>query len=920
MKNSQIHALFLIILLTFLIAGLFTSCKNDSGNEIYLLSAPAEKSYCSIDPEGESIIPNGRILTPYGKSVQTAPHPYGLVLSRDGNIAVTANSGTNPFSLSVVRDINSDKPFVQQIPEGSFSDRGVLESVFMGLSVSPDNEKLYVSGGVSNKVFIFDLKSGQKTDSVDCSTPWKGRDYSHGYLGDMVLSEDGKTLYVVDQINFCVNIIHTATGTLQYRAATGRYPFGIALSDDEKKIYVANVGMYEYKALTGLSWDNLKETALDWPAYAYQSKESLEGVVLNDSVSIPPLGDPNVPESFSVWAMDTRDSLKVRAKIKTGFLVGEVIEGIPAVGGSSPNSLVAAGRHVFVSNGNNDIISVIDVESDSVVHEIHLELDERFSGLRGIIPFGLALSPDHKTLYVAEAGINAVGVIDLNDFSVKGHIPVGWFPSKLRVSPDGKKLIVANAKGFGSGPNGGPAFNEDEAGWYIGNLMKGSVSIMDIPGPDQLKTLTQKVKDNNFTVRKYVKDGSGSPVPDFPGEKESPIHYIVFISKENRTYDEVFGQLSGGKGEPSMARYGRNVSFSNNAGTDSVVNADVMVNHLALAERFAISDNFYVDSDVSADGHRWLTCTYPNEWVETSVSASYGGRRGMRMQSQAPGNFAFVGASGAIYPEDYNEAGSMWEHFQRNNISIFNFGFSLELSGSYADSTLKYSGVNYLVNYPVPAPVYINSSKKYPTYNMAIPDQFRADMFISEYKEKWLETGNEPPQFISVLLPNDHGAGDRPHAGYPFRESYMCDNDLALGRIIEFLSSTPYWKNMAIFITEDDAQNGRDHIDAHRSLLMVVSPYAKKNYIGHYHYSFGSIFKTFWNLLGIHYLNQYDAGASDLSDLFTSEPDFSPYFALKPDERIFDPQKALDPFDEEFDWKAVAESPVLDNPENMTEN
>ena len=173
------------------------------------------------------------------------------------------------------------------------------------------------------------------------------------------------------------------------------------------------------------------------------------------------------------------------------------------------------------------------------------------------------------------------------------------------------------------------------------------------------------------------------------------------------------------------------------------------------------------------------------------------------------------------------------------------------------------------------------------------------------------------PQLITVILPNDHGADERPGAGYPFRESYMVDNDLAVGRIVEFLSHTPYWKNMAIFITEDDAQNGVDHIDAHRSVLMVISPYAKKNYISSVHYSFGSIFKTFWNILGLPYLNQYDAGATDMSDMFTSKPDYTPYSALPPDTRIFDPQKALTPYDENFDWNALKESPVIDDPAEM---
>ncbi len=904
----------LSVLMVFVI--MISSC-NQGKSKLYLVEAPAGSQYCSINEAGKSILPNGRIIAPAGVQVKVAPHPYGLILSQDGKTIITSNSGVNPFSVSIIKDIYSNKPSVMQIPEGYNSDKGILESVFMGLATSPDNSKLYISGGSANKVFVFNLNSGEKTDSINCGITDGTKDYSDGYLGDMVMDKSGKTIYVVDQINFCVNILDLETYTLKNRVPVGRYPFGITLSPDGKKIYVANSGMYEYSPLEGLSLQNMKESGLDFPASAYLSEKGEKGYKINDSLSVKGLGDSNSPESFSVWVIDLAYSAKVSAKIKTGYLVGEKIEGIPAVGGSSPNSLVASDNYVFVSNGNNDLISVIDPKTDTIIHSINLFIDERFEHLRGIIPFGLALSPDQKFLFVAESGINAVGVIDANTFEVLGHIPVGWFPSKLKVSPDGKKLFVANAKGFGSGPNGGEQFVKGPSGSYIGNLMFGTVSIIDIPDKKELEMYTREVISNNFNILPLNAAVSENPIPRYPGEKKSDIKYIVFISKENRTYDEVFGQLENASGDATMARYGKNQTFTNRSKKDTVKNADIMSNHHLLAQRFSISDNFYVDSDVSADGHRWLTCTYPNEWVETSTAASYGGGRPFKMNSSAPGRFAFVGASGAIYPEDYNEAGSMWEHFERNQISLHNFGFSLELASSYEDSTLKYAGVRYLVNYPVPAPVYFNSSKLYPTYNMAIPDQFRADIFIKEYTENWLKSSSEPPRFISVLLPNDHGAGERPHAGYPYRESYMVDNDLALGRIVEFLSSTPYWKNMAIFVTEDDAQDGRDHVDAHRSILMLISPYAKKNYVSHVHYSFGSIFKTFWNILGINYLNQYDAGATDMSDMFTNEPDYTPYFALPADIRIFDPQKALDPFDEKFDWKAVADSPKLDNPEDM---
>jgi hypothetical protein len=278
---------------------------------------------------------------------------------------------------------------------------------------------------------------------------------------------------------------------------------------------------------------------------------------------------------------------------------------------------------------------------------------------------------------------------------------------------------------------------------------------------------------------------------------------------------------------------------------------------------------------------------------------------------------AIYGSAGSIYPEDYNEAGSLWDHLQRYNKDFYNFGFGVEMAGAYSDSTMKYIGELYTINYPLPEPLFDKTSKTFPTYNMAIPDQFRADLFMKEFNEKWMGKGKTLPPVITLMLPNDHGTSERPHAGFPFQASYMADNDLAVGRTIEFLSRTPYWKNMVIVITEDDPQGGVDHIDAHRSILQVISPYSKKDYVGKVHYSFGSIFKTFWHILGVPYLNQYDAGATDLSDMFTDKPDFTPYNAVSSDLRIFDPAKALTPINEKFDWKAFSASEELDRTETM---
>jgi YVTN family beta-propeller protein len=909
---------------TLVIALIMSYSFGQTKDKLKVVSSPSGSLYTQINKTGQTVIPNGRILTPYGNTIEVAPHPFGLTLSADGTVAVTANSGISPISISIIKNLKSSQPSVLQVPPGPSSDKGVLASVFMGLAISPDNQIVYVAGGQTNKIYLFSVDTGAKLDSINCSVDETGQQTPDGYIGDLKLSKDGRYIYAVDQMLFRLIVVDTRLKKIVASAKTGRYPFGIILSHDEQKVYVANVGVFEYSKIGNIEAEKDYKKALDFPPFGYGSEEMKKGTRI-DSMDIAGLGDPNVPESFSVWSFSVKNPEKpeILSKIKTGVLVGETIEGIPAVGGSSPNSLAVTDRYVFVSNGTNDNISVIDILHDTISTEIPLKLDPAVKQFRGVIPFGLAVSPDQKRLFVAEAGVNAIGVIDIPTLKVIGHIPTGWFPSKLEVSPDGKTLVVSNAKGFGSGPNGGKAFQEGKEGSYIGNLMKGSVSVLEIPNDKTLAKLTEQVISNNYKIedyRKVRKQRANNPIPVYGGEKESPIKYLVFISKENRTYDEVFGQLENGNGDPTIARYGTNATFTNRNKSLKVENATVMPNHLKLSKEFAISDNFYVDSDVSADGHRWLVNTYPNEWVESAVSASYGGNRSYSEKSKAPGSLAMNGSAGAIYPEDYNEAGSMWEHLERNKVEFYNFGFGTMFEPSFYEDSYKLTGVKHYVNYPLPLPMFSRTSKMFPTYNMAIPDQFRVNQFIKEFDEKWLQSGFVMPSIITVILPNDHGAGERPEAGYPFRESYMADNDLAVGRIVEYLSKTPYWKNMAIVITEDDAQNGVDHVDAHRSVLMVISPYAKRNYVSKVHSSFGSIFKTFWNILGLPYLNQYDAAANDFSDCFTATPDFTPYNADAVDLRIFDPKKALTPLDEKFDWEAVKESPIIDDVNDMQED
>jgi hypothetical protein len=252
----------------------------------------------------------------------------------------------------------------------------------------------------------------------------------------------------------------------------------------------------------------------------------------------------------------------------------------------------------------------------------------------------------------------------------------------------------------------------------------------------------------------------------------------------------------------------------------------------------------------------------------------------------APGRLLFPGTDSSVHPEEQIEGGTIWHHLERHHIPFRNFGEGFELAGIDEGKDLEPTGARFLTNVPMPDPLYRNTSRTYPGFNMNIPDQYRATQFIREIRENGL------PRFTFVHLPNDHTAAARPADGYPYNESFVSDNDYALGRIMEFLSGLPGWRDTVVFITEDDAQSGIDHIDAHRTVLIAAGPWIKRGYISHRNSSFPGLLKTIFRLFGIPPLNLYDATAADLSDLFAARPDAAPYQLLPVDERIFNPAAA----------------------------
>ncbi len=895
--------------------------KDFFAEEIWISEAPAADLPCQIT-ENQTVIPNGRFLTPYGKMLTVAPHPFGLAISPDGKTAVTANSGVRPFSVSIITNFDTENPKIRQIPEGYLTDKEVLGAVYMGVAIAPNNQDLYIAGGQEGKIFCMKLIENQPFAEINLNN-FGTKKYDNSYAGELLLSKDGRYLFVLDQFNFRVVVMETATRKILTEYPTGYYPFGLALSPDGKNLYVANVGMFEYKIFDAYYPKDSTHQKTNFPPFAYLSEESEEGTILYDSIKVPPVGKVDSPEAVSVWKINIEKVQKgeVVAKIKTGIRIGEKLDGEnPVLGGASPNSIVVSDSYIFVSNGSNDCVSVIDAKSNELISNIFLQPDTRLGNLRGLIPYGLALSPDQKRLFVAEAGINALAVIDTEKLEVLGHIPTAWFPAKVQISPNGKHILVTNAKGVGSGANGGKNYQTPPEGSYVGNIMKGTVSIMPMPSDDLLPKFTEKVIQNNFSFKKIQTFSLKNqkqivPQANMGDPSLTPIEHVVFIIKENRTYDEIFGQKANGRGDSTLARYGKYQKIRN-LQNRMIENLTVTPNHQALAERFGIADNFFSDADVSYEGHRWLTGTYPNEWLETNIPTSYGGGRIFDAKSKARG-MAGIGLGLVTTPEEMNEAGSIWDHLERNKIPFYNFGMGLRLTPVETKKAFPSSYIVYSINSPVSKALFDNSSKKFPTYNNYIPDQFRAKVFMEEFSEKWLAGKEKMPKFMTLHLPNDHIDAPRPEDGYPYSESYMADNDLALGRVIDFLSKTPYWKKMAIFVLEDDAQGGRDHVDAHRSVLMVISPYAKRDFVAKKHYSFGSVIKTFWHLLQIPYLNQYDFGATDLADFFTETPNYTPYSAIPADNRIFDPKYVLDPLNPNFSWENISKSIDIDDPEEM---
>ncbi len=502
---------------------------------------------------------------------------------------------------------------------------------------------------------------------------------------------------------------------------------------------------------------------------------------------------------------------------------------------SHPNDMVMtrSGRYLFVANANANSVSVIDLNTSKVIETISAALYA--DSPTGSTTNSLALSADEHTLYIANADNNCLAVFDVSEPGESkslGFIPTEWYPTTVRVVYD--QVMVANGKGGSSqaNPNGpNPYERREEDTQYIARLFKGTLSLIDEPDAATLAAYTEAVYKNtpyDKATENTSEGETGNPIPTKVGDP-SPIKYVFYIIKENRTYDQVFGDMPQGNGDSSLCLFPEKVT----------------PNHHKLAREFVLLDNFYVNAEVSADGHNWSMAAYATDYVEKTWPTSYGGRGG---------TYDYEGTREIAYPEK----GYIWDYCQRAGVSYRSYG---EFAAEGETPLASLEG---------------HIDEDYPGYDLSIKDVYRFEKWKKDFDS--LLAINAVPRFQTMRFGNDHTAGAR--LGTPTPAAYLADNDLALGRMIEHLSKSKIWKESVVFALEDDAQNGPDHVDAHRSLLLIAGGHVKRKAVVHTMYSTASVLRTIELILGLPPMSQYDAAANSLWECFMPQADTTAYTAL----------------------------------------
>ncbi len=643
-----------------------------------------------------------------------------------------------------------------------------IDKAYVGLAFSPDEKYLYASGGNDNKVLIYKIVNSklELDGEIILDKPWPVKVSPAG------ICATDKYIYVVAKENNSLYKLDIAGKSILKKVDLPAEPYTCLLSPDKNSLYVS-------------LWGGAK-------------------VLIFDAAG-----------------------LDQKAAIETD---------------KNPNDMVLTkdGKYLYVSHGNDNTVSLIDTETGARIETLSCSLYP--DAPLGSTPNGVALSEDEAILYIANADNNCLAVFEVENKGKSrslGFIPTGWYPTSVKTL--GNRVFVTNGKGFSSSPNPdgpnpvssrdpqfkGPNPQAVRGSQYIGGLFKGTLSMFDAPSERLLAEYSKLVYENtpyNKSKELATEGEPGNPIPMKVGES-SPIKYVFYIIKENRTYDQILGDVKAGNGDASLCLFPEKVT----------------PNLHAIANEFVLLDNFYVDAEVSADGHNWSTAAYANDYIEKSWVTSYGGRGG---------TYDFEGSRKIAHPKN----GFLWDFATRAGLSVRSYGIFTD----------KPEFLPNLKN---------NICYNYPPYNLSIKDSDRFGFWKADFDS--LLAIQKVPRLNMIRMGNDHTAGAR--LGMPTTSAMVADNDLSVGRLVDYLSHSSIWKESVVFVLEDDAQNGSDHVDAHRSTAYVAGGLVKRNYVDHTMYSTSGMLRTIELILGLPPMSQYDAAAIPMYKCFTPAFDKTPF-------------------------------------------
>ena len=706
-------------------------------------------------------LPNGWYLTPAGKVLQLGDLPLNIALSPNGKLAAVTNNGQSTQMIHLV-DVRKE----------TVSDSVVIGKSWLGLVFSDNGKELYASGGNDNWIIKYKVRRKKliNADTIRIGKPWPEKISIAG----LALDGRKKVIYAVTKENNMLYCIDLVTKSILSQTPLGGEGYTCILSPDRKTLYASCWGC--------------------------------------DKVVV-----------FDTYSRTIRGSIDV---------------------GDNPNDMCITrdGIWLFVANANDNNVSVIDTRAGRVIETLNSALYP--DAPSGSTTNGLALSRDQKTLYVANADNNCLAVFDVSlpgRSKGKGFIPTGWYPACVRVS--GEKILVANGKGMTSLPNpygpnptrSGDVVIHHEGGrdqviqvQYIGGgLFRGTMSIIDVPDEKTAGLYSKAVYDNTpySKENELIAEGEeGNPIPRKVGDP-SPIKYVFYIIKENRTYDQVLGDMPEGNGDTDLVLFGE----------------EVTPNHHAIAREFVLLDNFYVNGEVSADGHNWTMGAYATDYLEKNWPTSYGGRGG-----SYPGEGAREVANNKVF---------FWDLCKQNGVSFRTYGEFV----SGGKPTLEVLKDNYCPSFT--------------EWDESVRDTVRFYQWKRDFDS--LLTMNAVPRFNTIRFINDHTQGLS--LGKPTPFAHVADNDLALGLFVEYLSHSPIWNETLIISVEDDAQNGPDHVDAHRSIALLAGGFVKQGFVDHTPYTTTSLLRTMELVLGLPPMTQYDAAANSLWRCFNTTAGHPPY-------------------------------------------